>query len=59
MDKFYRYGWLFIIIAMAGDIIISMVLPLFCKNLPFVITAVKENFSSGEFFCIELRPQMM
>ncbi len=32
MDKFYRYGWLFMIIAMAGDIIVSMILPLFYKN---------------------------
>ncbi len=32
MDKFCRYGWLFMIIAMAGDIIVSMVLPLFYKS---------------------------
>ena len=32
MDKLYRYGWLFMIIAMAGDIIVSMILPLFYRN---------------------------
>ena len=32
MDKLYRYGWLFMIIAMSGDIIVSMILPLFYKN---------------------------
>ena len=32
MDKLCRYGWLFMIIAMAGDIIVSMVLPLFYKS---------------------------
>ncbi len=32
MDKLCRYGWLFMIVAMAGDIIVSMILPLFYKS---------------------------
>ncbi len=32
MDKLYRYGWMFMIVAMAGDIIVSIVLPLFNRG---------------------------
>lgn len=32
MEKYYKYGWIAIMIAMAGDIIISLVLPLFYKE---------------------------
>ena len=32
MEKFYRFGWYTLIIAMAGDILVSLVLPCFYKE---------------------------
>ena len=32
MEKFYRFGWYTLIIAMAGDILVSLVLPYFYKE---------------------------
>lgn len=32
MEKYYKIGWLALLLAMAGDIIVSWVLPLFYKN---------------------------
>lgn len=32
MEKFYRFGWYTLIIAMAGDILVSLILPCFYKE---------------------------
>ncbi|MBO4460577.1 MAG: DUF998 domain-containing protein [Clostridiales bacterium] len=32
MDKFISFGWIFLIVAMAGDLIVSFILPLFYKG---------------------------
>lgn len=32
MDRYYKYGWISLLIAMVGDIVVSLVLPLFYKE---------------------------
>ena len=32
MEKFYRFGWYTLIIAMAGDVLVSLILPCFYKE---------------------------
>ncbi|SEP55718.1 Protein of unknown function [Lachnospiraceae bacterium NE2001] len=32
MDRYYKYGWITLLIAMSGDIVVSLVLPLFYKE---------------------------